>query len=83
MSRLLRNMQRQRAQADLDGGWMADPLRLPFMRILEGVKYLNLSEAFRILVTCGACALTAGQEEELYRKGCGRKAQGFNPGMDS
>ena len=66
MSRLLRNMQRQKAQAELDGGWMADPLRLPFMRILEEAKHLGLSEAFRILVTCGACALTAGRQEQLY-----------------
>ena len=66
MSRMARNFQRQQARAEAESGWVADPMRLPFMRILEGVQHVRFLDAFRILVTCGACALTAGRQEELY-----------------
>ena len=66
MNRLQRNFQRQQAQAEAENGWVTDPMRLPFMRILEGVQYIRFLDAFRILVTCGACFLTGGKQEELY-----------------
>ncbi|MBZ9713785.1 N-6 DNA methylase [Deinococcus multiflagellatus] len=45
---------------------IGDPLKLPFAKVLQQVTRLRVSEAFRILVTAGACALTAGQQEALY-----------------
>lgn len=66
MSRLKRNFERQRAQSEMEKGVITDPLSLPFMKILQEIHSLRLAEAFRILVTCGACTLTAGKQEELY-----------------
>lgn len=45
---------------------VGDPLKLPFVRLLEGVTRLRLSEAFRRMVLMTACALTGGQQEALY-----------------
>lgn len=47
-------------------GVIVDPLKLPFAKVLQEVQQIRVSEAFRILVTAGACALTAGQQEALY-----------------
>jgi hypothetical protein len=45
---------------------LGDPLRLPFARILQEVRGVRVSQAYRVLVTTGACALAAGQQEALY-----------------
>ena len=47
-------------------GPITDPLKLPYAKKLSEVRTLRLNEAFRILVTCAACALTVGQQEDLY-----------------
>lgn len=47
-------------------GPITDPLKLPYAKKLSEVRTLRLNEAFRILVTCAACALTVGQQESLY-----------------
>ncbi|WP_407540253.1 ParB/RepB/Spo0J family partition protein [Deinococcus radiomollis] len=47
-------------------GLLGDPLKLPFARILQDVRNIRVSQAYRMLVTCGACSLTLGQQEDLY-----------------
>jgi N-6 DNA Methylase len=58
-------MARRLQQAAAEGP-LGDSLRLPFMRILQEVQAIRLGEAYRRLVTAGACALSAGQQEALY-----------------
>ncbi|OLV20159.1 hypothetical protein BOO71_0000505 [Deinococcus marmoris] len=63
---MARAYQRQSAEADREKGFIGDPLRLPFFRILEEVRRVRVSEAYRRLVQAGAAALTLSQQEETY-----------------
>lgn len=47
-------------------GVIVDALKLPFAKTLQQVQQIRVSEAFRIMVTAGACALAGGQQESLY-----------------
>lgn len=59
-------MQRSAAADQAERGFIGDPLRLPFARILQEVRQIRVGEAYRRLVQAGAAALTLGQQEETY-----------------
>jgi hypothetical protein len=65
-SKLARSFQRSAAADQAARGWVGDPLKLPFARILQEVRRIRLSDAYRRMVIAGACALTAGRNESLY-----------------
>ncbi|UQN10302.1 N-6 DNA methylase [Deinococcus sp. QL22] len=65
-SKLARSFQRDAGAEQSTRGFLGDPLKLPFARILQDVKQIRVSEAYRRMVTAGACALTGGQQEALY-----------------
>lgn len=66
MSRLKAAMDRDRGAQQAATGLVGDPLRLPFAQVLQEVQQIRVSEAYRRMVTAGACALTAGRAEGLY-----------------
>lgn len=66
MSRLQAAMDRDRGAQQAATGLVGDPLKLPFARILQEAQQIRVSEAYRRMVTAGACALTGGRAEALY-----------------
>ncbi|MCD0160012.1 SAM-dependent DNA methyltransferase [Deinococcus sp. 6YEL10] len=66
MSRPQAAMDRDRGAQQTATGLVGDPLKLPFARILQEAQQIRVSEAYRRMVTAGACALTGGRAEALY-----------------
>ncbi|KQR40786.1 hypothetical protein ASF71_01050 [Deinococcus sp. Leaf326] len=63
---MARALQRSAAADQAGHGVISDPLRLPFARILQEVRQIRVSEAYRRLVQAGAAALSFGQQEAVY-----------------
>lgn len=53
-SKLARNFNRQKGAQDTHFGFIADPLKLPYAKILMEVQQIRVSEAYRRMVTAGA-----------------------------
>lgn len=65
-SRMQRQLERDRGADQAARGFVGDPLRLPFARILQEIQSVRMSEAFRRFVQASAAALTHGQQEAVY-----------------
>lgn len=78
-SRIDRQLQRDRGADQAERGFVGDPLKLPFARMLQEVQNVRLPELYRRFVQAGAAALTLGQQEGTYQdaiKGLSRRNLG-------